>query len=438
VVDPTEENEQEVHETEPDKGYEDDFESGGEEEETDSEAEGIKQQQQAWLLEQAERGQARLRALQNGVQLHHQATKEAPGRLKPFQGQRPPRGRELLEKDSSRDSAYGYSAESRITTREPTPDQGRSSVLLRRKPFNNLRHKKKQTVRINDDPRYSSSEYEKDKAHLEFLQEVTSHILRKGIYSEKGIRAALSHEMKWSDYKLSRAESEKLISNLKHELGVDFRNDPAAGLSDILSNKNKMVPGEPNQTNMAASRRTKMAAKIRKQRPEGSDLENISESEIAGILRDFSLDSDMVEDIVSIIREEESLHESCDSPRSPLGVKPLPQSPTKNPRLSPEKENTAKVGLELFNISFNAGTTTNSNKQRKKSLLGRLVGRQGSSSSIGDDNVDGQEELSEYSSDKQESDDNSIDEEDDEEDEDDSGKEEEEYKEESEILTDED
>ena len=59
-----------------------------------------------------------------------------------------------------------------------------------------------------------------------------------------------------------------------------FRNDPAAGLSDILSNKNKMVPGEPNQTNMAASRRTKMAAKIRKQRPEGSDLENISESEI--------------------------------------------------------------------------------------------------------------------------------------------------------------
>ena len=56
VVDPTEENEQEVHETEPDKGYEDDFESGGEEEETDSEAEGIKQQQQAWLLEQGYQG----------------------------------------------------------------------------------------------------------------------------------------------------------------------------------------------------------------------------------------------------------------------------------------------------------------------------------------------------------------------------------------------
>ena len=78
------------------------------------------QQQEAWLRDQAERGRARQKAaLQNGG-FQGAPFQNGGGSFLP--GQEPvSRKAECRhrgpEKESSRDSAYGYSADSRITTR---------------------------------------------------------------------------------------------------------------------------------------------------------------------------------------------------------------------------------------------------------------------------------------------------------------------------------
>ena len=113
---------------EPKEDYEADFESeeyyeniaGDDEEEEspgDEEAREAADQRQAWLMEQAERGRARQKALMNRIE--DQSSSPGPGSgLQSGLG----RQRTFQEKESSRDSAYGYSADSRIPTREPTPD----------------------------------------------------------------------------------------------------------------------------------------------------------------------------------------------------------------------------------------------------------------------------------------------------------------------------
>jgi hypothetical protein len=89
------------------------------------------QQQEAWLRDQAERGRARQKAaLQNGgfqgapISQHGDRGQHVPLTARPGQQEpvlRKPEGcRDRCgppEKESSRDSAYGYSADSRITTR---------------------------------------------------------------------------------------------------------------------------------------------------------------------------------------------------------------------------------------------------------------------------------------------------------------------------------
>ena len=83
-----------------------------ESEDDDSEKQAANQRQ-AWLVEQAERGRARQKALMNRIedQSQSQGTSPVCQQQRTFQ-----------EKESSRDSAYGFSADSRIPTREPTPD----------------------------------------------------------------------------------------------------------------------------------------------------------------------------------------------------------------------------------------------------------------------------------------------------------------------------
>ena len=110
---------------EPKEDYEADFESdeyyehiGGDDEEDDEspgdeEERQAADQRQAWLMEQAERGRARQKALMNRIE----DQRESQGTSPVCQQQRT-----FQEKESSRDSAYGFSADSRIPTREPTPD----------------------------------------------------------------------------------------------------------------------------------------------------------------------------------------------------------------------------------------------------------------------------------------------------------------------------
>ena len=108
--------------------YEADFESEeeymeelGDKEDEDREEERLDDHREAWLREQAERGKARQRALVSRLG----AAEEEGSRRKVVVDRRrtTPERRLTVEKESSRDSAYGFSADSRMPTREPTPEQ---------------------------------------------------------------------------------------------------------------------------------------------------------------------------------------------------------------------------------------------------------------------------------------------------------------------------
>ena len=151
------------------------------------------QQRHAWLLEQAERGRARQRALMtrlsNDISCHEDTVLEQ---------------RISQEKESSRDSAYGYSADSRMPTREPTPDNRMLTVshaqqtrrlllnLKNRKDAKNIRSKSQ------DDPKTENVSHKKKLQHIDFLTDVTNDIITRGIYSERGLRNAITGQVLWT------------------------------------------------------------------------------------------------------------------------------------------------------------------------------------------------------------------------------------------------
>lgn len=103
----------------------------------------------------------------------------------------------MKEKESSRDSAYGYSADSRIPTREPTPDY-RMMASHNRRILVNLKSKrdsKLQKSKSDEDMKKQNAEYNKKKSHLKFLSDVTSDIITRGIYSERGLRSAINSQV---------------------------------------------------------------------------------------------------------------------------------------------------------------------------------------------------------------------------------------------------
>ena len=103
----------------------------------------------------------------------------------------------MKEKESSRDSAYGYSADSRIPTREPTPDY-RMMASHNRRILVNLKSKrdsKLQKSKSDEDMKKQNAEYNKKKSHLKFLTDVTSDIITRGIYSERGLRTAINTQV---------------------------------------------------------------------------------------------------------------------------------------------------------------------------------------------------------------------------------------------------
>ena len=161
-----------------------DNEAGVESEEEDEEKQAANQRQ-AWLMEQAERGRARQKALMNRIEDESQVTSPGPGPCLQQQ-------RTFQEKESSRDSAYGYSADSRIPTREPTPDYRMMSSQNRRILVN---FKSKKEPRKKESEKENKTEYDKNKSQLKFLTEVTRDILSRGIFSEKGLRSAINSQV---------------------------------------------------------------------------------------------------------------------------------------------------------------------------------------------------------------------------------------------------
>ena len=198
--------------------YEADFESeeeyleqlGHKEEEEEEEDEhlDVEDDREAWLREQAERGKARQRALVSRLGGGEPEEEGSRPRRKEVRGSLVTEmRRRTVEKESSRDSAYGFSADSRVPTREPTPEhrvtatrgqeiKGARRVLAERprRPGTGGRRqevagiKQRKTVQIEG---CVPAQAEEAGPALEFLQEVTSDLLARGLYTERGLRSAL-------------------------------------------------------------------------------------------------------------------------------------------------------------------------------------------------------------------------------------------------------
>ena len=148
-------------------------------------------QRQAWLMEQAERGRARQRALMSRLSNDIHCNEETVLDQRISQ-----------EKESSRDSAYGYSADSRMPTREPTPDNRMLTVshaqqtkrlllnLKNKKEAKNFQSKSKEEVKTED------ASHKKKLHQINFLRDVTNDIITRGIYSERGLRNAITGQVR--------------------------------------------------------------------------------------------------------------------------------------------------------------------------------------------------------------------------------------------------
>ena len=102
------------------------------------------------------------------------------------------------EKESSRDSAYGFSADSRIPTREPTPDYRMLTSVNSRRILGTIKAKKEAKLvktKSSEDLKKESAEYKKKTSHLRFLTDVTTDIINRGVYSERGLRSAINSQV---------------------------------------------------------------------------------------------------------------------------------------------------------------------------------------------------------------------------------------------------
>ena len=328
-------NEEDVLQKKPDhhiiEEYEADFESDEYNEvnilnnETNDEETEIDNHREAWLVEQAERGRARQRALlmrSKNTEIHENTK---------FRDERPCR-----EKESSRDSAYGFSADSRIPTREPTPDSRMQSSQYKRILGNFKPKREMQKVKTNKkcaikDPK----EYDDSNSHLKFLTDVTTDIINRGIFSEKGLRSAINSQVKKDEHKMSSLETESLLKELKMQLGIEANIDGQKICHSINPNlcldaekKSRLPPTPPNRKMLQ-----NIKEMTKKKKGEDKLLDDLSEKEITDLLREASLDSDTMNSVMDIIaKERESDKESTDSPK-------LFNS----------------VNISNFNISFNAG-----------------------------------------------------------------------------------
>ena len=226
------------------------YEADWDSEELEEEEGGAESREASWLVEQAARGRARQRALQ--ARTGEKEVREAgTGDRLAGTGERLAGTGERLvgrpgsqEKASSRDSAYwGASADSRGPTREPTPDHSRTAAGSRR-ILGRRRADQQSGGRAGKEQQRDTA----SPAQLRFLSEVTTDILARGIFSEKGLRAAISSQARKADRELSGLEAESLLRQLRAELGVEAgpgqQQGGAADLAALLA-RPAPRPGRP-------------------------------------------------------------------------------------------------------------------------------------------------------------------------------------------------
>jgi len=237
------------------------------------------------------------------------------------------------DKESSKDSAYGYSGgESRLATREPTPDNyqqrqhARQERAARRRPVSSSHNARfglpeeragaasggKTTrqrhgmsakgpsiaARMMSAP--ESSEDERSAAYVNFVTNVTTEILRRNVYTDRALKDVLDEQLARGGAagNVSGRELAVLSAKLRREFGIQ----PVASLgrtslSGSLSETNLTdMLRQPNKVNGSKS----IAAAANKE-ASTKDLDGLRSQEVAGLLQDADLDDSVIEDVLRAV-----------------------------------------------------------------------------------------------------------------------------------------
>jgi hypothetical protein len=223
---------------------------------------------------------------------------------------------ESHDKASSQDSAYGFSGgESRLQTREPTPE---TVLLLQKRRIR--QQQQQQQLHRESVARRGRPEDTKTTAYVNLVNQVTSEILRRGVFTDKAVRDVLEKHV--CDHEgVSRWEAERILSSLRKELGLEARPEraAAAALKDLLFNPASVTLNNPI-----------------------CDSE-MSDHELADLLQDADLDDSTALEVMRAIR------------RDPTGAKDLELS-----RLA------ANLNISDLNISFSASNTSSAREKRSQ------------------------------------------------------------------------
>lgn len=339
---------------------EDEYENDFEAEEDDNVSAKHKEE---WLFDQAIRGRAR-----------QKAAEALRGQHKIFQ-----------EKESSKDSAYGFSGgeNSRLHTREPTPDTNNSQLQPRitvnhyhgrlsrgppppvcqnpslRKQFNRFSPSSSRPVR----PTVTMSS---DKAGLvdvndtnkvEFLNLVTREILRRGHFTEKGIKRALESQLcNHNMTALSVTQKTDLINKLKENFGLTDQK------------QHKKLSSSLDSRSSSHSSDDKVDTKIT---PPQIVTDEDHDDDLSSIFKDES-DSDVVNIVKSVMRPYSS--RKYERPKSAkVVVKDRDDDQVPRLKLPLASRNDDLFNITNLNVSFNSAKMHEAKRRLEESRTQALL-----------------------------------------------------------------
>jgi hypothetical protein len=297
--------------------YCEDFEEEDEDEDEDEDEEEdedtdqvVAKQKEAWLYDQAIRGRAR----QKAAEALNSQQKSCIG---------------YQEKESSKDSAYGYSGgeNSRLHTREPTPDTtnfqhlqqpriingGRgphhrgppppvSQNPSRRKQFlsslgttpSNRRYTPRALPGMTKKPISHIVELA-DTAKVDFLNIVTREILSRGVFTDKAIKRALESSLNNVQNNVTMTEKSSLLAKLKQDLGLERPTSSKPLMSKFAANPRRSTSESSSSSNIVPK-----IAIVDNDHQHHRDVRDQLDEELASLLRDDS-DQEVVDIVKSVL-----------------------------------------------------------------------------------------------------------------------------------------
>lgn len=333
---------------------EDEYENDFEEEDNIS-----AKHKEEWLFDQAIRGRAR-----------QKAAEALRGQQKLFQ-----------EKESSKDSAYGFSGgeNSRLHTREPTPDTNNSQLQPRivnhhyqgrlsrgppppvcqnpalRKQFNRFSPPTSRTRRPTTSipPDRTGLVDVHDTKKVEFLNIVTREILRRGHFTEKGIKRALESQLCCHNITaLSVAQKTDLINRLKENFGLAEQKQHKNFSSSLGS----------------SSSEDKIDAKGSPPQIVNSDYDD----DLSSIFKDES-DSDVVNIVKSAMRPNSTNEKRTDRPRPAAIAVEKDDDLVPRLKLPLASRNDDLFNLTNLNVSFNSAKMHEAKRRLEESRTQALL-----------------------------------------------------------------